>query len=309
MIVSASYRTDIPAFYGAWFMQRLAAGFCRTVNPYGGRSSTVPLTPEAVDGFVFWTKNIGPFAAHLAELQGRGFPFVVHYTINGYPRALESRVTDAGQAVAQMRRLAAAFGPRAAVWRYDPVLISDLTPPAWHRDNFARLTGALRGATDEVVISFAHIYRKTKRNLEAAARAHGFGWRDPPAEEKRALAGELAAIAAAHGMRLTLCTQPAFAAPGTAPARCVDADRLADVAGRPIRAREKGNRPGCLCHESRDIGAYDTCPHGCVYCYAVQNRALARRRYGAHDSAGAYLLPPAGEQPNGSGLKRSRSGS
>ncbi|MGH6953712.1 MAG: DUF1848 family protein, partial [Alphaproteobacteria bacterium] len=84
MIVSASYRTDIPAFYGPWFMRRLAAGHCRIVNPYGGPAQTVPLSADLVDGFVFWTKNLGPFLAHLPEVRRRGFPFVVQYTVNNY---------------------------------------------------------------------------------------------------------------------------------------------------------------------------------------------------------------------------------
>jgi hypothetical protein len=93
-------------------------------------------------------------------------------------------------------------------------------------------------------------------------------------------------------MRLTLCSQPQNLVPGAAAARCIDADRLSQVAGRPIAAPEKGNRPGCACHQSRDIGDYDTCPHGCVYCYAVRTPALARRRYRAHDPASPFLIPP-----------------
>jgi hypothetical protein len=306
MIVSASYRTDIPAFYGAWFVNRLRAGWCRVANPYGGPPSTVPLAGPGVDGFVFWTRNAGPFRPALAEVAARGLPFVVQFTITGYPRALETSVTDAARAAAQLRGLADMYGPRAAVWRYDPVLVTDLTPPAWHLETFSRLAAGLAGATDEVVVSFANIYRKTARNLTAAARRHGFAWRDPEPGEKRALLAALAPVAAEHGMALTLCTQPALLepapVPGTAPARCVDAVRLSDVAGRPVAAREKGNRPGCHCAESRDIGAYDTCPHGCVYCYAVRDRDRARRAHKAHDPGGPFLLPPRTAEPEGGTL-------
>ena len=283
MIVSASYRTDIPSFYGDWFRNRLAAGSCQVANPYGGPAYDVPLTGPAVDGFVFWTKNVGPFLPVLAELRDADRPFVVQYTITGYPTALEQAVTDAGRAAAHVRSLCRSYGPRSAVWRYDPILITDLTPADWHRRTFRDLAGALAGACDEVVTSFAQIYRKTERNLRDAARRHGFRWRDPEDEEKRALLGELAEIADAHGMALTLCTQPTLPVDGTAPSRCIDADRLSDVAGRPIGTRTKGNRPGCLCAESRDIGAYDTCPHGCVYCYAVRHRDVARRAFKTHD--------------------------
>ena len=196
------------------------------------------------------------------------------------------------RAAAHMRLLAAQYGPRVAVWRYDPILFTSLTPPDFHRRTFARLARALEGATDEVVVSFAHLYRKTQRNLDRAAAASGFVWNDPDADRKRTLAAELAQVAEAHGMQLTLCAQRPLLASGVAEAHCVDAARLAAVAGRPIAARLKGNRPDCLCYQSRDIGAYDTCPHGCVYCYAVQNREAARRRYAAHDPDGEFLFSP-----------------
>ncbi len=252
-------------------------------NPYGGPDYEVPLTGPSVDGFVFWTKNVGPFLPVLAGLREAGRPFVVQYTITGYPTVLEQAVTDAERAVAHCRALSADCGPRAVVWRYDPILITDLTPADWHRATFRRLAAALAGHCDEVVTSFAQIYRKTERNLAAATERHGFAWRDPADEEKRSLLSDMAEIAAGHGMALTLCTQPHLQVDGTRPSRCIDAERLSDVAGRPIGAREKGNRPGCLCAESRDIGAYDTCPHGCVYCYAVRRRDVARSAYKTHD--------------------------
>jgi hypothetical protein len=291
MIVSASYRTDIPAYYADWFLNRLDAGVCRVASPWGGRTIEVALTPAAVDGFVLWTRNIRPLSGALAQVAAIA-PFMVQYTITGYPRALEAATPPADQAVAALRRLAADYGPKAAVWRYDPILFPDLTPAGWHEANFARLADALAGATDEVVVSFAHIYRKTRRNLDRAASAHDFTWRDPPDDEKRALLAALAPLADTHGMRLSVCAQASCLVPGAALARCVDADRLSAIAGRAVTARVKGNRPDCLCHESRDIGAYDSCPQGCVYCYAVSDseRAMARRQ--THDPAGPYLHPP-----------------
>lgn len=292
MIISASYRTDIPAFYGRWFLNRLAAGFCRTVNPYGRRVSVVPLTAKAVDGFVFWTRNIGPFRGALSEVAARGFPFAVHLTITGYPRELETSVVDWRLAAGQMRALARDFGPDVAVWRYDPVILTSLTPPDWHIANFARIARALEGTTDEAVISFAHTYTKTKRNMDQAARAYGFSWEDPEVSWKREMSGRLAEIAGRYGMKLSLCSQPEFAGQETCDARCIDAARLSRVAGYPIAAKQKGNRPGCACFESRDIGDYDSCPHGCVYCYAVRARDLAKARYARHDPESEFLIEP-----------------
>ncbi len=292
MIVSASYRTDIPAFYGDWFMRRLEAGVCRVRNPYGGQTHEIPLDHAAVDGFVFWTRNPGPFRAALDEVAARGFPFMVQVTVTGYPRQLEASVLAPERVVALVDELARAYGPRVAVWRYDPLLITSLTPPDWHRRNFTELARAIAGKVDEVVFSCAQIYAKTRHNLNRAAAAHGFTWHDPPEADKRALLNELAEVARDLGLTATLCAQPELLSPGLVPARCIDAGRLSAVAGRAIGARTKGNRPGCLCAESRDIGAYDSCPHGCVYCYAVRNPGLAKRRYQTHDPASPFLIPP-----------------
>ena len=105
MIISASYRTDIPAFYGDWFMNRLRAGWCSTRSPYGGPPARVSLLKQDVDGFVFWTKNLRPFVKHLAEVSRRGFPFVIQYGINGYPRELERSVVDAEPSVELLRQI------------------------------------------------------------------------------------------------------------------------------------------------------------------------------------------------------------
>lgn len=283
MIVSASYRTDIPAFYADWFLARLQAGHCQVASPYGGKAFTMSLNARDVDGFVFWTRNLASFSPISTELRRQNRGFVVQMSILGYPKPLEAAGQPLERAVAQFRTLAEAFGPRVAVWRYDPILFTTLTPPAWHLDRFATLAQALEGATDEVVISLADDYRKSRRNLGRA----GIQLLAPP-DDLAGFMADLAEIAARHGMRMTACTEPGLDLPA---ARCIDAERLSAVCGRPIAARQKGNRPGCLCAESRDIGAYDSCAQGCAYCYAVRDRDLAKRRMAAHRAEDAMLIP------------------
>lgn len=296
MIISASYKTDIPTFYGEWFMNRLRAGYCKMINPYNRAVIRVSLLPGDADGVVFWTKNIGPFMKHLPEVRQRGFPFVVQHTINGYPRALEYAVVNAKKSVEYLHRLRDEYGPRVPVWRYDTIIVSSETPIDFHRRNFESLCRQLRGATDEVVISFVHFYKKTLRNMEWAAKQFGFGWENPSPDLKRELASEMVQIAGAFGMRLSVCSQRDYIVTGAHDARCIDAERLEAVAGYRIRADQRGNRKECGCFASRDIGDYDTCPHGCVYCYAVLNRELAQTRYAAHDPNGEFLFAPTGAE-------------
>lgn len=271
-VVSASYRTDIPAFYGDWFSCRLAAGYALVRNPWSGSIYRVDLSPEAVAGYVFWTRNPRPFMPVLAALEQ---PFAVQFTITGYGRRLEPSVPPPERAVEAAHELAARYGPRCVVWRYDPIL----SPTQDHVEAAGRLAEALQGATDECVVSFASFYRKTRRNLAAA----GFAWEDPDAGLRIRLVEAL--FRAVSPLRLTICAQPELTEGSTAePARCIDPARLG-LGPLP----EQGNRPGCACAASRDIGAYDTCPHGCLYCYANDSPAAARRRFKAHDPEAEML--------------------
>ena len=297
MIISASYRTDIPAFYGEWFKNRLDAGYCMVANPYGSKPYRVSLKREDVDGFVFWTKNLGPFLPKLKTVHERGYPFVVQYTINGYPRTLEFSVVDAERAIQHMHQVCQAYGPKVAVWRYDTIIFSSVTPLSFHIQNFDRLSKALEGATDEVVISFVQLYKKTLRNMKWAAETFDFTWEDPSDEMKRELVTELAQMARSRGMKLTVCSQRDYVVAGTEEAHCVDAGRFSAITGKSISLKIKGNRPECACFISRDIGSYDTCPHGCVYCYAVQNRELAQVRYKEHDPNSEFLYIHSSQQP------------
>ena len=237
MIVSASYRTDIPAFYGAWFQRRLEAGFCTVRNPYG-KPYTVRLDPELVSGFVFWTRNAAPFLPVLDRLAADGIPFVVHYTITAYPRLLETSVIDAERAARQVHAIARDFGPRAAVWRCDPIVVTGATPLSSHAERFARLAETLAGAVDEAVLSFASFYRKTRRNLAAAGRNSGLTWEDPAVEQKRAVVAELAATAREFGMQATICAQPDLAAGGAREALSPYAVAGEHEASGPLSAAE-----------------------------------------------------------------------
>ncbi len=298
MLISASVRTDIPAFYAEWFRNRLAAGYCRYVNPYNTlQQPRVSLRPADVDGFVFWTKNLAPFLPVLEEVRQREMPFMVQYTINGYPRELESRVVDAEASVRTLQQLAERYHPRVAVWRYDTIVLSSLTPFAWHVENFGRLASQLKGATDEVVVSFVQMYKKTRTNIAAAEKEHAFQLYAADAEIAQALLRQLAPIAADNGMQMVLCAQPELQVAGVGVAHCVDKSRMEGLADKTIAAKIDGTRDKCECYKSRDIGEYDTCPHGCVYCYAVQNRPLALARYKAHNPMSDFLFEPAAITP------------
>lgn len=275
-VISASYKTDIPAFYGDWFQKQLVQKFVETQNPYNNKKSIVSLAPEDVDAFVFWTRNADPFMRVLYDKIAGNHPFYFQFTVTAYPRLLESSVIASDVAISQMKSIASDFGPHSVVWRYDPIFVSDITPISFHLENFTYLARRLEGVTNEVVVSFTQPYSKTKRNLARLEQKTPVNFQDPSHEVKKSVLMEMQNVAAASGIRMTLCTQPTHAAERLPGAACIDLDRIVALGGESIKPKLQGNREGCLCVASRDIGKYDTCAHGCVYCYAVNNAEKAK---------------------------------
>lgn len=255
-------------------MAQLQAGHAMVRNPYGGKDYRVSLTRDDVDGFIFWTRNARPFSRGLAAARLVA-PFFVQYTVTGYPEVLERGVPPAVHAIAEIERIVSEYGPGSVVWRYDPVIWTGLTDREFHLRNFARMADRLTGLVDEVTVSAATLYAKSRRNL--AKHAPGIAAVDPPDDDKRSLLADLGAMALARGMKPTVCSQPQLLSEGLKAAKCVDAERLQRVGGPVFKARRKGNRKGCECAESRDIGHYDSCAHGCLYCYAVNDHEKARQ--------------------------------
>jgi len=306
-VVSASYKTDIPAFYGDWFLRRFEAGVARTVNPYNGKASAIAIKGPTVLGHVYWTRNLGPFAKALSTVEEASIPWMVQYTITGYGKALEAATLDTALAVQQLKDLAAKYGPKRAVWRYDPIVFSSLSSASWHFESFGKLAQALKGSVDEVVVSFYQHYRKSERNMAAAAQEHGFLLKEPNPEQKQGFLKKLAAMAADNGMRLSICAQRELLSAASSAeasgegeginiydAACIDLKRLSAIANREITLKGLGHRgKDCACAPSKDIGAYDTCGQGCAYCYANISRDGALRNMKLHDPLSDFLHDPA----------------
>ncbi len=291
MIISASRRTDIPAFYAPWFANRVRAGFCLVPNPFNASQvSRIDLRPEAVTAIVFWTRYPKPLFSFLPELTARGFPFYFLVTLLDYPRVLDAKKPSREAALRAFAALSDMIGPRRTIWRYDPIVISEMTDLSWHRERFMRLAKALRGKTRRCVVSFLEPYRKIARRMEQAAR-EGARLTRPAPEELARFIGELNAVAGECGIKLRGCAQPGeIESLGLAPGACVDAELLREVFGVEAEAvKDPGQRPRCLCAKSRDIGRYDSCLFGCRYCYATSDFARSRVNYASHDPGSPAL--------------------
>jgi hypothetical protein len=215
-IISASRRTDIPAFYAPWLMARLRAGLVRYPNPFGGQVYSVSLRPEDVHSIVFWSKHYGPLLPHLDELTARGYRFYFHYTITGDPRALAPRVPDWRRSVQVFQKLAEHTSPRHVQWRFDPILFTDELGAAFYVERFREIATALSRATRRCYFSFAVFYGKVARRLQRI----GIEFRAPAMEEKQALVGALAEVADECGIALYACCQDALVTGRVQKARC-----------------------------------------------------------------------------------------
>jgi hypothetical protein len=166
MIISVSRRSDIPAFYGEWFMNRLRAGEALVRNPMQKKQvSRILLTPETVDAFVFWTKNPTSFLHCLPEIQALGYSFYFLFTLTPYDATLEPGVPQTEKRLEVFRRLSELIGAENVVWRYDPVIVSNLLSPAWHVEAFNHQAEALSGYTRRCIISFLDDYRTVRRRM------------------------------------------------------------------------------------------------------------------------------------------------
>lgn len=250
-------------------MARIDEGFVRWRNPFGGKEVETSLAPDDVAAIVFWSKDYRPLLPHLPGLHERGYRFLFHFTITGLPGVFEPNVPLAEESIATARQLAEWFGPETVLWRYDPVLISTVTPPSYHRQRFAELASQLAEWTSTCYFSFPTLYSKVVRNVERLKRETGIECVDTPIEDRIALAADLAAVAERLKMRMLTCCGDYLISDRIGKAHCIDAELLVRLyPDRMFTLKHKGTREQCGCFESTDIGTYDTCGHGCVYCYA-----------------------------------------
>ena len=288
-IISVSRRTDIPAFYGDWFMQRLKEGFVGLVNPFGGKRYIISLRPKDVICFVFWSKNFSPFIEDLKIIDELGYKFYFNYTVTALPGIFESSV-EKQSAIESLKQLSRMYSPRHINWRFDPIILSGTYDHDFYINAFEELASEFAGYVERCYFSFVIEYNKVKRNFEELEKTTGLKITNCSNDFKVELANDLAAIAKRHGIRMFSCCGDYLINNGIKKAHCIDGDIIKSLFFPDgLQYKEKPTRKECGCTESTDIGTYDTCPHGCVYCYANMNKQQAYRAFSNHDKESAFL--------------------
>ena len=256
-IISASRRTDIPAFHSEWFMNRVREGYVMVRNPVvHDVVHRIDLRPQNVDCLSFISKDPRPMERYIDELSEQ-YELMFQITITPYDSRLEPNVPDVDTVIDSFIRLSERIGKARMLWRYDPVVIDNIYDIDHHRDSFGYIADRLKGHTERCIFSFLSMYEKTM---------HIQGMRLASMEERGSFVRAVKDIATDDGMELTSCCIE-LKELGIINRGCIDA-RLLTEQNIPFEGGSSYNRDGCLCVRNIDIGAYDTCLHDCIYCYA-----------------------------------------
>ena len=286
LIISASRPTDIPAFYTDWFFRRLEKGYVRWRNPFSGQDSYVSFGNTRF--IVFWSKNPAPLLPQLSTIKERGIGCYIQYTLNDYePEGLEPNVRPLQLRIETFRRLVDVLGFGAVVWRFEPLILTDRITIDTLLEKIAHIADVLVDYTEKLVFSFADIesYKKVSRNF----RHSGTNYREWDEDSMREFASRLSSMNRdSWNFRLATCAERIdLSKYGIEHNRCIDPELISRLAPTDAILQnslynaktDSGQRKACGCILSKDIGAYNTCPHGCLYCYANTFPASAFENY------------------------------
>ncbi len=319
VIISASRATDIPAFYGEWFINRLKAGYVKWLNPFNRVPQYVSFADTRV--IVFWTKNPAPIMPLLHEITHQGIHYYFTVTLNDYEaEGLEPGVPPLEERIETFIRLSELLGRQKVIWRFDPLILTGREDIGTLLNKVARIGNRIHKYTEQLVISFADIdnYRKVKLNLDKA----GVKWRTFSEADITQLAVGLAQLNSSWGLAIKTCGESVnLSEYGISQGSCIDAglmirlfhhdSKLMDFLGVRLTngslfenfagtdalgginatLKDSGQRQDCLCITAKDIGQYDTCPHHCLYCYANTSFNTVEKNYSSSTKDGESITP------------------
>lgn len=285
MILSVSRRTDIPNYYSEWFFNRLKDGFLYVRNPMNFHQiSEIKISPDVVDCIVFWTKNPLPMMERLDELEAYNYYF--QFTLTGYGNDVERNLPNKKTSVIPIfQELSNRIGKEKVVWRYDPIFFSNRYNVQYHLKAFRSIAEALSGYTEKCVISFLDIYPKNKKNMDNLLSY------DLSDSELREFAKELSNIAKENHIKIGSCAEKVdLDEYGIIHNSCIDKELIEKIIGCKLKInKDKNQRIECGCVESVEVGTYNTCKNGCVYCYANYSAKSVESNFQKYDPLSPLL--------------------
>lgn len=280
IVISASRRTDIPAFYMPWFMRQIEKRRFEITNPFNRKTAVVSAPPGRVHTILFWSKNFGPFieGGYGHALRGMGYHLFFNFTINSTDSCLEPHVPPLEERLKQLEYICGNFDARSVNWRFDPICFYQSSRGVLN-DNLGDFEMIAQKACQygirRCITSFRDDYAKIRKRI---LRIPGFAFIDPPIKRKMEIILKMKTALAAKGITLSTCCEKALlerlpAGSGVRPSSCIPNDLLmALFEGQVSMRQDSGQRvkAGCGCKISMDIGSYHLhpCYHNCLFCYA-----------------------------------------
>ena len=283
MILNTGSRTDIPAYYSDWFYNRIREGYVLARNPYYPTQITkYLLSPDFIDIMVFCTKNPFPMLDRISLLSA--FDMFWFVTITPYGEEIEPHVPPKELVIKHFQELSKLIGKDRISWRYDPVFVTDKYSVDYQVEQFCKMAKELAGYTNQCVVSFIDLYEKTKRNF------HGI--RSVTNQEQQELIGAFSEAAGENGLQIHLCCENASLVRENVDADgCMSKAVLEKALGCKLNVpKKKMARKECSCLLGADIGAYNTCGHGCLYCYANYDKKTVMRNMKLHHASSPLLI-------------------
>lgn len=283
MILNTGSRTDIPAYYSDWFYNRIKEGYVLSRNPfYPTQITKYLLNPEVIDMIVFCTKNPSPMLRRLSLLSS--FDTFWFVTITPYGTEIEPHVPSVESVITSFQKLSRQVGKDRISWRYDPIFVTDRYSVSYHIDQFRQMAKALSGYTEQCVVSFIDLYEKTKRNFSEA--------RMVTSAEQEAIVAAFSETATEYKLQIHLCCENISLIRKNVDADgCMSKAVLEKALGCKLQTpQKKMARKECSCLLGADIGAYNTCGHGCLYCYANYDSTTVAKNRKLHDPASPLLI-------------------
>lgn len=283
MILSIDFRTDIPAFYSDWLINRFNEGYVYFRNPaYPNTIHKIVLDEKHIEGIMWCSKNYLPILDKLHIITDR-FPSIFHYTITGYGKDIEPNVPDIETTIDTFKKMSSIYGKDKVIWRFDPIFYCKEFEIWGTIQRFERICKELHDYTDRVVVNFISPYEKVKRHMPDLKLMSKY--------EKESCIINLLAICKQYNLKLQTCGNGLQFkdVEGVEVTGCLDEHAL-NLMGIYPKEMKKGSPWGCLCYPNTCIGEYNTCLHKCKYCYASSDFDKCDENYQNHDPKSPLLI-------------------
>lgn len=291
MILSIDFRTDIPAFYSEWILNRFKEGYLMFRNPAVPTTvHKVILDKQHIEGIIWCSKDYLPILSRLHEITDK-FSSVFHYTITGYGKDIEPNVPSLDQSIYTFKELSERYNKEKVIWRFDPIFYCKDFGETQTLERFENICKELHDYTDRVVVNFVSPYEKVKRHLPEMITLQPL--------MKKVLLLNMLGVCKRYDFKLQTCGNGLQFKDlqGIEVTGCLDEHAL-NLMGIYPKSKNKATDWGCLCYPNTSVGVYNTCLHKCKYCYASADFDMCDKNYAQHDPNSPLLIGNIGPNDN-----------